>query len=78
MSQASTSDTSRGLAAVAVVAVAVEDAADAPMALPEVATLTATHPQDVAAVVDAEAVAAEEAAVAAAALRSARRLLPSE
>ena len=47
------------------------------MAPPEVATLTVTHLQDVVAVADAVVVAAEEVAVAVAALRSARWLLPS-
>lgn len=55
----------------------VEDVADAPTAPPEVAKLTATLLQDVAAVVDAEVVAVGEAAVVVGALRSARLMLSS-
>jgi hypothetical protein len=72
----STSAMSRGLVAVAVAAAAavVEDVADAPTALPEVATLTVTRLQDVVAVADAEVAAAEEVAAAVAASRSDRRV----
>jgi hypothetical protein len=52
----------------------VEDVADAPTALPEVATLTVTRLQDVVAVADAEVAAAEEVAAAVVASRSARRV----
>jgi hypothetical protein len=66
---------SRGLVAVAVAAAAVvEDVADAPTALPEVATLTVTRLQDVVAVADAEVAAAGEVVAAVAVLRSDRRI----
>ena len=54
----------------AVAAAVVEDVADAPTALPEVATLTATHLQDVVAEVDVEVVVVGVEAVVAVALRS--------